>query len=236
MKRMICFAAIAGTLLAGNAAGQTPSRDASFLNTVRSETPRKRSHTRSVHPLLNKRVEAVRWDEVPFIDVIDWLKDQTPRGATVNVIVRWRALLAENIDEETTVTLEMRDSTVKEILEEVLDQLSDLEPLRYMGVCKNLRISTKADFDRQPFTRVYDISYLLLVIPTFDYFAFPDLPQTLGGGGGGIGGGSGGSSGGGFGGAVMLDGRKLSSMASAIYCSDACLTVRVLFVGVLCWT
>ncbi len=158
----------------------------------RSTRVRRAHRVLPIRALLQKRVDKVTFDDTAFSDVIDWLRSQkTPQGK-VNIVPRWRALLAnQSIDEDSVVSLTMEDTTVKAVLDEVLDQLSDLDPLTYMGTGKTLKISTKSDFDRKLYTRLYDIADILLEIQ--DYTGSPQIDlqqqqQSSGGGGGGQGG------------------------------------------------
>jgi len=147
-----------------------------------------------VQEILNRRVDFVEWDEVPFETVIDWLRDQGP----VNVVTVWRAIEVEGIDADTPVTLRMRGATVGQILKEVLDQLSLGEDgLRFRGQRNTIKISTRRDFNRKLYIRVYPVNDLVFQIPDF---TGPSIEITGGGGGGGGAGGGGGFGGGGAGG------------------------------------
>ncbi len=155
-------------------------------------TDRKRVGTSKVSPLralLTKRVtEPVNFEDTPLSDVFEWLRAQgseLPRK--INVIPRWKALSTESIDEDSPVTLQMEDTTVAEVLNEVLDQVSDVDPVRYLGSGNTLRISTKTDFDRKLYTRIYNIEDIFFEVENF--FGSPQInlqqQQQQGGGGGG---------------------------------------------------
>ena len=143
-----------------------------------------------IRALLLKKVEQVSWDEATFEEVLEWLRAQSTSHGRVNVVVRWRALEAESIDRESVVSLEMKGTTVASIFNEVLDQLSDLEPLTYIGVGNMLKISTQIDFDRKLYSRTYDIQDIFVEIKNFRGAPKIDLQQQQqsGGGGGGSGG------------------------------------------------
>ncbi|HEY3243278.1 MAG TPA: hypothetical protein VGM03_07995, partial [Phycisphaerae bacterium] len=100
---------------------------------------------------LEKRIDAVDWDQVPFQEVVAWLREQ---GVT-NVVARWRALETVGVDAGSTVTLSLRDSSVRQILTEVLAQLEDAaDPLQFHALGNTLTISTRSDFNRQLYVRV----------------------------------------------------------------------------------
>lgn len=153
--------------------------------------------------LLQRHVDKVEWSDATFEEVVDWLRDQAEDR--VNIIVRWTQLGQEGVDAEKPVTLSLRDTTVGEVLQEVVDQLSEDGQVRFRAVGDNLRISTKADFERKMEVRVYSVADLIMIAPDFGRNAPTiDLEQAArqggsqGGGGGGQsvfggGGGSGGS-------------------------------------------
>ena len=152
-----------------------------------------------VERLLRKRVESIEWTDQPFSEVIEWLKTESDGRA--NIIPRWSALEQEGVDTETPVTLQFKDVTIGDVLNETLQIISPEGELAYRGQDNTLRISTKADFDRKMIFRVYDVTDIMIRIPDFGQNAPQiDLQQTSSGGGGGGGGGrsvfSGGSSGG----------------------------------------
>lgn len=138
-----------------------------------------------IRALLLKPVESVVWDGDALGDVIEWLK--TESEGKVNIVVQWKALGVESIDEDTEVRLEMHDTTVAEVLSEVLEGISDIDPLTYLGSGTKLKISTKSDFDKKLFTRSYDISDVMVKIrnnrgsPQID---LQQQQQSSGGGGG----------------------------------------------------
>jgi len=158
----------------------------------------------AVSQLLSRRIERIEWDERPFDEVIDWLQGLGP----INVVVAWRALDAETVTRDTPVTLRMKEATVGAVLKEVLSQLSEDGSLRYRAAGSTLTISTREDFNRVLYVRMYDVSDL--VHPTPDFRGPGPGPlggglaggmNGMGGAGAGVGGGlgTGAMSGGGFG-------------------------------------
>ena len=193
MKRLTVMVSLAVVWLVSPSSAQRTDG----LDRLSSGSARRAGRVRSaprMHPiraLLLKRVDGVSWDEAPLSDVFDWLGAQSTEHGKVNIVVRWRALEGESIDRDAVVTLQMDDTTVKDVLDEVLDQLSDDEPLTYLGQGNMLRISTKTDFDRKLYVRTYDISDILIRVRNFRGSPQIDLQQqqqSSGGGGGGAGG------------------------------------------------
>lgn len=169
----------------------TPGVPGSSPSTVASATVRPTMNTALA--LLRTQVEDVNWLDTPFEDVVDWLKGEGE--GQVNVVPRWAALSVESIDRESLVTLQLNNTTVAEVLNEVMRQLSDDAQLRYRGMGNTLRISTKSDFDRKMYVRVYDVTDILFRVPDFGEEApLIDLQQAGRGSGGGGGGGGGGQS------------------------------------------
>jgi len=138
--------------------------------------------------LLRRPVESVDWEDAPFEDVIDWVKDMS--DGQVNVIPRWGPLANQSVDRDSPVTLQLTNSTVAEVLNEIMEQLSEDGELRYHGIGNKLKISTRTDFDRKLYRRLYDVNDILFRVPNLGRGApMIDLQQTTGGGGGGGGGG-----------------------------------------------
>ena len=143
-----------------------------------------------IRALLRKRVEKVDWVETTFEEVLDWLGEQA--AERVNILPRWNALNAEGVDRDSLITLKLKHTMVAEVLDEVLDQLSEDGQLRYRGERNMLKISTKSDFGRKMEVRVYDVTDILFRIPDMGRSAPTvdlDAASRSGGSGGGGGGG-----------------------------------------------
>ena len=188
------------------ASGQQPAKPAdeteqTKVTTSEATIPAPPS-SRAAESLLRKRVDAVNWTDKPFEEVLDWLRDIGE--GRVNIVPKWKPLNAEGVTPESPlVTLKLNNTTVAEVLNETLDQLSEDGEIRYRGIDNKLTISTRADFERKHYLRVYNITNLIFRVPDFGQGAPAiDLNKTKGSGGGGGGGGGGGQSvfGGGSGG------------------------------------
>lgn len=176
---------LAGTVLLGASAVVLAQRGPSGVE-VSSVTAR--ASAQAVEDMLHRRVESVDWRDKTFEEVLDWLKDQS--DGRVNIIPRWTALNGEGTTRESLVTLQLSNTTVKEVLDEVLGQLSETDAITYRGIENKLTIATKADFDRKLVTKAYDATDLMFRVPDFGQ-GVPqiDLQKTSQSGGGGGGGG-----------------------------------------------
>ncbi|MEE9294857.1 MAG: hypothetical protein V3W34_07860 [Phycisphaerae bacterium] len=194
MKRLILALCVSGLCFTQSSFAQRRG-EITFTakELTRRDTGRLRTGLRKspIRALLLKRVKQIRWDETPFREVTDWVRAQSTEHGKVNVVVKWPALAIESIDQETPVTLEMEDTTVAEVLDEVLDQLTDLDPVTYIGIKNRLKISTKSDINRKLYTRIYNIDDIFFEVQNFRGSPQIDLNQQqqgAGGGGGGQGG------------------------------------------------
>jgi hypothetical protein len=141
--------------------------------------------------LLRKHVESVDWQEKPFEDVIKWLIEQGDNK--VNVVARMPALAIESVQPDTFISLRLNNTTIADVLNEAILQLSEDGAIRYRGTGNTLIISTKQDFEKQMYVRVYNVTDLLARVPDFGQSApqidLMTVNQSGGGGGGGGGGG-----------------------------------------------
>jgi hypothetical protein len=120
--------------------------------------------------VLRKEVESVNWeDEVSFEYVIEWLKSQ----GDINVVPNWKALSLAAVEQETGVRLSLKRVMVAEVLNEVIEQLSEAGEIRYRASGNTIRISTKDDFDRKMHLRVYDVTDILTEV--VDFYDSPEI-------------------------------------------------------------
>lgn len=138
--------------------------------------------------LLRKQIESVDWVDTPFEEIVAWLRAEGDEK--VNIVPRWGALSVESVDEDTLVNLQLNNTSVADILNETIGQLSEDGEVHYRAHGNKLTVSTKADFGRKLVLRIYDATDILFRVPDFGQEApLIDLSQTTGGGGGGGGGG-----------------------------------------------
>ncbi|HRX86813.1 MAG TPA: hypothetical protein P5572_17440, partial [Phycisphaerae bacterium] len=149
--------------------------------------------------VMYKRVESVDWEDQPLESVVEWLEQQGP----INVVVVWRALEALGVDADTPVSLRMHNVTVRQILSEALNQVSEHGEIRFRGSGNTVKITTREELNQDLIVRAYDVSDLIMHVPDFKgpEISISDEGGQGGGGGGGVGGGGGSfGGGGGFGG------------------------------------
>ena len=151
---------------------------------------------------LDRKLPELRFDAIPFSDVVDFLRDVT--GA--NIEVRWRTLEAAGIDRNTPVTIRLRDVRFSKALQSILaDVGGGTVKIGYTVGEGVVTISTEEELSKDVLTRVYDIRDLIIEVPDFNQAPTFNLQNQSsntsgqgGGGGGGqslFGGGGGGSGG-----------------------------------------
>jgi len=117
---------------------------------------------------LRREIERLRFADIDLKDVLQFLREY----GDVNIHVNWRALTAAGIEENTKVSVDVREISVKRALDLILRDVSgaaagaDAE-LRYVLDGGVLTVSTKADLAREPIRRVYDVRDLLRPEPGF---------------------------------------------------------------------
>jgi hypothetical protein len=111
--------------------------------------------------LLHRRVPEISLDEAPLSEVLELLASLSHPKYPVNILPRWRVLAAEGIDGDTPITARLRNATVAEVLSEVLEQISGLDPITYVGSGNKLRITTRSNLRRKLITRSYVIADIL---------------------------------------------------------------------------
>ncbi len=149
--------------------------------------------------LLERRLPMINFQDTALYDVMEFLRDVS--GA--NVHVNWKALEAAGIKRDGTVTLKLRDVSLRKVLNLVLSEAGS--GLTYMIDEGVIEITTREMADGVLITMVYPVDNLL-VEP-------PDVSGAMGGMGG-LGSMGGGNSGGGSGGSSGYGGRGGSSGSS----------------------
>ncbi len=168
-------------------------------------TPEQKRRARIVKTLakLNQPVEMVSWEDEALEDLIsDFFKGE--HGLN-NLYFSWRVIenSGANVDPSTSVNLAITDTTVGELLDLMLEQVSaeaDTAPekLYYHIIGGMIKVSTKADFNSNLYTKSYSVEHLYVSRPF--WVDAPEIRVEQGGSGGGQGGGGRGGGGGGQGG------------------------------------
>lgn len=108
---------------------------------------------------LEKKLPEVKFDAVPFKDVVEFLRDVSD----VNIFVNWRAINAGGITREQPVTARLRDVKISKALQILLRDLGDDKTkLGYTLDEGVITISTADDLASNVVTNVYDIRDLLV--------------------------------------------------------------------------
>jgi Flp pilus assembly secretin CpaC/tetratricopeptide (TPR) repeat protein len=162
--------------------------------------------------MLDRQLPDLRFDQVPFTDVIEFLRDSTQ----ANIFVNWRALEAAAIDRNTPISTRLRNVKFSKVLRTILDDVGGgTVKLGYTIDEGVITISTLEDLAQNVDTRVYDIRDLIINVPEFtnspDFNLGGGNGNTGGLGGGGFGGGGGGGFGGGTSGGSGLFGGNTGS-------------------------
>jgi general secretion pathway protein D len=141
-----------------------------------------RAEDQAVVAQLEHKLPEVRFDNVGFADVIDFLRDVS----SANIFVNWRALETAGIDRNAPVTARLRDVKFSKALETILrDVGGGTVKLGYTIDEGVITISTEEDLASNVVTRVYDIRDLIISVPDFDNPPQFQLQASQTGGGGG---------------------------------------------------
>ncbi len=179
--------------------------------TRRARTPqmtqaqKRRARIAKTMAKLNQPIEMVNWEDEALEDIMaDFFKGE---HALDNLYFKWRVIenSGANIDPSTSVNLAIMDTTVGELLDLMLEQLSAEadtpgDKLTYHIIGGMIKVSTRADFSSVLYTKSYNAEHLYVGRPFWTDAPEIRVDQSGGGGGGGGRGGGGGGQGGGGGG------------------------------------
>ena len=130
----------------------------------------------ALNGILDKNLPEIRFQDVAFADVIDFLRDTTQ----ANIFVNWKALEAAGIDRNAPVSTRLRNVKFSKVLKTILDSLGGGATVK-LGYTVDegvITISTEEDLARNVETRTYDIRDLLLAIPDFTDAPTMDLTSA----------------------------------------------------------
>jgi len=113
-------------------------------------------------------IRQVAFDETPLEDVIDYLR----RLSGVNMHVNWGSLELIGVDRDTSITLRVSGVSLRQVLDLVTDQLGPrLDKMNRVywvvdgGV---VTIATGAALNQKMRTRVYNVTDILAIVPSFE--------------------------------------------------------------------
>ena len=149
----------------------------------------------AVNTLLDKTLPEIRFQDVAFADVIDFLRDTTQ----ANIFVNWKALEVAGIDRNAPVSTRLRNVKFSKVLKTVLESVGGgaTSKLGYTVDEGVIEISTQEDLASNVETLTYDIRDLIISIPDFTDAPTFDLSSSQNSGGSGQSSTSGGGGGGG---------------------------------------
>jgi general secretion pathway protein D len=140
---------------------------------------------------LNRKLDEIlpefNFEDAPLEAVIEHLQEIQK----INIAVNWEDLIANGIEKEKAVTVQLRNLPFRTVLKEVLAQVGGDTRLAFSISDGLLRIATKDKLDKDKHVLVYDIRDLLVNVPRFTNAARMDPSQAMnqnqgmGGGGGG---------------------------------------------------
>jgi len=119
---------------------------------------------RAVRQKLQTIIPQLDFDEIPFKDVVDFLRNVSGASFYVN----WKALTLQGIDRQTPVTVHLTKVSVAKALDVILRDVGGTNPLQYVVDEGVITVSTRDDLARQTVTRVYDVRHLLFTVPNFE--------------------------------------------------------------------
>jgi tetratricopeptide (TPR) repeat protein len=135
----------------------------------------------AVESMLAKQLPELRFDGVPLVDVVEFLRDTTQ----ANIFVNWSAIEGAGIDKNTPITTRLKNVRFSKVLGIVLDSAGGgIIRLGYTIDDGVITISTQEDLAKNVSTRTYDIRDLLVNISNFQAPSFTPSSGGEGSGGG----------------------------------------------------
>lgn len=143
-----------------------------------------RGATPRPHVDLAATLPELRFDETPLAEVYDFVRDV----AGINLHVNWRALEEVGVTRDTTVNLNLRNITVRKLLDLLIADIGAADRLTWYVDDGVVEVTMRDVADQRTIVRVYPIDDLIMEIPDF---VGPNLNlSSLNTGGGQNGGGS----------------------------------------------
>ena len=114
--------------------------------------------------ILAKQLPELRFDGVPFTDVVDFLRDTTQ----ANIFVNWTAIEGAGVDKNAPITTRLTNVKFAKVLSIILDSAGGgVARLGYTIDDGVITISTQDDLAKNVQTRTYDIRDLLINVQDF---------------------------------------------------------------------
>ena len=135
---------------------------------------------------LSQTVRELKVDGVTLGRAIDYLRDVSG----TNIVVNWKVLEGVGVAKDTVISLQVRDLTLRKMLQLVLDQASPNAELVTSVDSNVINITTQEDADKQVITKVYIVDDLVMAptvrqAPSLSLGTSTTTTVTSGSGGGG---------------------------------------------------
>lgn len=119
----------------------------------------------AIEATLAKQLPELRFDGVPFVDVVEFLRDTTQ----ANIFVNWSAIEGAGIDKNQPITTRLKNVKFSKVLNIVLESAGGgIIRLGYTIDDGVITISTQEDLAKNVSIRNYDIRDLLVNVQDFD--------------------------------------------------------------------
>jgi hypothetical protein len=120
--------------------------------------PRVQREQDIVERKLDTVVPTVDFKSTRFADVLEFFRSRGP----LTIVVNWDAIAGADVDQDTKVTLQLREVSLNAALRTVLHSIGALnDPLGYVVLDGTVRISTQAELAHITTIRVYDCEDLI---------------------------------------------------------------------------
>ncbi|MCL2647701.1 MAG: hypothetical protein FWD61_11945 [Phycisphaerales bacterium] len=136
---------------------------------------------------LGQTIHELNVDAIALERVINFLRDVSG----TNIIVDWKVLEAAGVNKQTPISLQVRELTLRKMLQLVLDQASPQTQLVFSVDSNVLEITSQEEADKVLITKVYIVDDLVMpnnhkvTPPSFNLSDITKGGTTSGGSGGG---------------------------------------------------
>jgi hypothetical protein len=135
-----------------------------------------------MHARVGMVLDRVRFEQLPAADALVWFQTRTQ----LPLVIHWPSLEVMGIDRQTPLTVDLEMVPAARLLDLILDQMASIPAetvpeaaLVYDVTAWYVHVMTKADANRHPVLRVYDVRGLTAIIPSFTDAPQMDLSAIL---------------------------------------------------------
>jgi hypothetical protein len=113
---------------------------------------------------MDRNVPAAKFNKLEFSQAIEQLRQATH----ANLVVKWRVLEAAGIDQNTPITLDLHDLSLRQVLLLMCDEVgAGTVALRARAQNGMIVVSTEDDFSRDVEVHIYDVRDLIIADQQF---------------------------------------------------------------------